>query len=191
MQNYVKGCRGCAISQGCYEEVNDRGGVIELGDDWTLNHYGGPEGFLGWMVLQPRFHRMDIADLTVDEAASMGRKIQSVNEALRQYWSSAFADDPIQRVYVVYFHESVFGKVESTHPSQEWHLHIHLIPRTVRLGQLLRRYSCNGSIRAWSMPEIVKLSEGDVPSEYKKNNENMSALVAHLRSHLIRKASGP
>lgn len=189
MHNYNKECTGCNISLGLDAEVDKRGGIIDLGNKWSLNHYGGQDGFLGWMILQSRFHRMDLADLTTDEAASMGKNIQSINDALRHYWSITFPNDPIQRVYVAYFHESVFGNIPSSQPSQEWHLHIHLIPRTFRLGQLLRRYSDNGSIRAWSIPEIIKLSEGEVPMEYKKTNENMSALVKYLRDRLTRNGS--
>lgn len=184
MPNYHKECKGCNISQGFDSEVDKRGGTIYLANEWLLNHYGAPEGFLGWMILQPRFHRMDLADLTTDEAVSMGKNIQRIDVALRQYWSITFPSDPIQRVYITYFHESVFGNVASNQLSQEWHLHIHLIPRTLRLGQLLRRYSCNGSIRAWSIPDLVRLNEGEIPIEYKKNNENMSTLVKFIRGHL-------
>jgi hypothetical protein len=50
------GCDGCALSQ-----KSDR--VIHLSGDWVVNHYQGQEGNLGWMVLQPRYHRMCLAEL--------------------------------------------------------------------------------------------------------------------------------
>jgi len=186
-QSYREGCKGCGISSGRDTEVNERGGIIDLGNDWTVNHYGGPEGFLGWVVLQPRLHVGDMADLSAGEAASMGKSIRCVGRALREYWRVSFNDDPIERVYVMYFHESVFGIAEQSQLSQdEWHLHLHLIPRTVRLGRILRRFSDNGSIHAWSMPDVVRLSGGDFPKQYHKNNGNMSALISHLRLHLDR-----
>ena len=52
--------------------MNERGGIIELDRDWTLNHYGGSEGFLGWVVLQPKYHRLDFADLTHQEVRWTG-----------------------------------------------------------------------------------------------------------------------
>lgn len=186
MQSYRVGCKSCEISQGV-GAVLRRGGIVELSGNWVLNHYGGDEGFLGWLALSPRFHRRDIADLEADEAMAMGKNIQRVDLALRQYWSITFPNDLVQRVYIAHFHESVFGDTKSTLPSDDWHSHIHLIPRTVRLGGILRRFglkrnNTDESIRAWSMPEIF--CEGDFPPEYKKTTQNMSALMTYLRGQL-------
>lgn len=121
MKNYEERCKGCQLSQGLR---HPRGNIIvELDGDWILNHYGGNEGFLGWMALQPKLHRMDLTDLTPDEMKALGGNIQRVERALRSYWSFRFESDPIQRVYVVYFFESFFNS-----PPTEYHLHIHLIP---------------------------------------------------------------
>jgi diadenosine tetraphosphate (Ap4A) HIT family hydrolase len=161
-----------------------RGGIIGLNGDWIVNHYGGDEAFFGWLMLQPRFHRIEFADLTVYEAEALGGNIQRIDLALRQYWAIRFENDPIQRVYVVYFRESVFDTSDSGDHGLESHMHIHLIPRTIRLGQLLRDISPDKTIRAWNIPDIVRLKEADLPPGYKKNNQNMSALVTYLRSSL-------
>ena len=179
MNGFLVGCAGCDISQGVHVDVNQRGGIVELDGNWILNHYGGSEGFLGWMALQPRFHRMELADLTPEEAAALGSNIQKVEAALRQYWLKNFPSDPIQRMYVVYFFESIFDP-----KPDKYHLHLHLIPRTVRLGRLLRRYSCDGSIHAWSVSQIVILNAGDIPDEYKNKNHEKPVLMTYLRACL-------
>ena len=58
---YDDSCNGCKISRGL-EPLH--GGFIELDGNWILNHYAGWEGFLGWMAMQPRFHRMGLGELT-------------------------------------------------------------------------------------------------------------------------------
>lgn len=150
---------------------------------WSLNVYGGGEGFLGWMVLQPRFHRMDWGDLTPEEAAALGPSIQGVTAALREYWGSEFPDDPLQRVYVLFFHETVFGKRQALEPSQEWHLHIHLVPRTFKLGAILR--NDQGYVDVWRIPRI--LETGEIPVEYRKSAEKSRRLMAFLRQRLERR----
>ncbi|MCI0561665.1 MAG: hypothetical protein MN733_24515, partial [Nitrososphaera sp.] len=136
------------------------------------------------LILQPRFHRMDIQELEPHEAKSLGTNIQLVDRALREYWRVHFPNDDIQRVYVVYFHESVFRKPELNDPEQDWHMHFHLIARTTRIARLLRTFDKAGSIRAWSMPNVVEERADEFPSEYKKDNQNMSQLVTHLRNVL-------
>jgi diadenosine tetraphosphate (Ap4A) HIT family hydrolase len=184
MDTFKLGCNGCLISQGADVSVNLRGGIIQLEGNWILNHYGGGEGFLGWLILQPRFHRMDLRELEPREAQSLGTNVQSVDRALRQYWNTYFKNDPIQRVYVVYFHESVFRDKEQAEPQEDWHMHFHLIARTKRMGKLLRTFDKAGSIRAWSIPSVLKERGHEFPPEYVKNDENMSRLVSHLRAAL-------
>lgn len=184
LREYSKSCRGCKISQGIDPGVNQRGGVIELEGDWIVNHYGGGEGFLGWLSLQPRFHRMELTDLTPSEAAALGGNLQHLDQALRQYWSHRFAHDPIQRVYVTYFHDTVFAAADSDPRRQEWHMHIHVIPRTVRLGRILRECSPYRLLRAWSIPDIVPKNEEDLPAEYWKTDQKMSALISYIRRYL-------
>jgi len=117
---YNDWCNGCKISR-CLKARH--GGIIEMDGNWILNHYAGWEGFFGWMALQSRYHRMELTDLTPDETKALGKNIQNIDLALRQYWSLKFPSDPIQRVYVVYFFES-----------EGYHLHIHLILRSEKLG---------------------------------------------------------
>ncbi len=184
MYNYYReGCNGCEISRGNNESVSKMGGIIELGSHWILDHYGGGEGFLGWMILQPTYHRKDLGELTVIEASTMGLHIQDVNNALQKYWQRVFPDDPIKRMYIVHFHEGVFGNVDGNEPADDWHFHIHLIPRTKRIGSLLRTYDPAGGIRAWSMPEVSR--HPDFPVQYKLDNKKQVCdLVGFLRSAL-------
>ena len=54
-----KVCKGCELSKG---NGDPPGGIIvKLDGGWILNHYGGSEGFLGWLALQPSCHRMELA----------------------------------------------------------------------------------------------------------------------------------
>ncbi len=181
----MSSCNSCLISQGAYADVNAHGGTIELGSDWTLNHYLGPEGFLGWVILQPRYHRIDISELEQQEATSLGTNIKLVDSALREYWRQQFPADPIQRVYVVYFHESVFRNPDLRKPSQDWHMHFHLIARTERMAALLRTFDAVGhSIRAWSMPDVLPKKPGEFPNDYMKDKQNTSQLMAYLKAAL-------
>ena len=120
IKEYKDSCKGCDISRKIEKKPGE---IIDLEGDWILNHYAGDEGFLGWMALQPRFHRMKFTVLNDDEARALGINIQNINMALCKYWSVHFPNDPIEKLYVIYFHES-----------EEYHMHIHLIPRTKELG---------------------------------------------------------
>ena len=180
IDEYDPNCDGCKISQG-HKEVTGKL-VIEMNGGWTLNHYGGGEGFLGWLALQPRYHRMELADLTEREAAFLGPNIQRIDLALRQYWSIRFDADPIERVYVVYFLEGVFAK---PNPSP-YHLHVHLIPRTRRFDPLLRKDNGSTStIIAWNIYQLVECQ--DFPEEYRikgVNKQYTENLMAYLKSSL-------
>lgn len=176
---YNNDCEGCAISQGI-KQPRRGGGIIELDGNWILNHYGGDEGFLGWMVLQPRCHRMELTDLNTDEANALGKNIQDIDLALRQYWALQFQEDLIQRVYVVYFFESAFEK-----SSDKWHLHIHMIPRTERLRSLEQRGS---KLIAWNIHKVA--THQDFPREYQiiedteENRRKVEALMTYLKGQL-------
>jgi diadenosine tetraphosphate (Ap4A) HIT family hydrolase len=121
IKEYRDGCEGGDISR---RSILLPGGIIGLPGDWILNQYDEKESFLGWMALQTRYHRTELADLTKDETDALGKNIPGVDIALRQYWSIKFPDDPIERTYVCCFSES-----------KEFHLHFHLIPRTRKIGQ--------------------------------------------------------
>ena len=129
---YDKNCEGCKFSQGLSKPQG--GIVVTLDDYWVLNHYGGSEGFLGWLALQPRYHKMELSQLKEEEARSIGPHVQQIESTLRNYWSRQFSDDPIERLYIVYFFESAFESDFSRKSNPYYHLHIHLIPRTKKLG---------------------------------------------------------
>ena len=174
---YKKDCDGCNRSQG---KDNVRGGVVELKGDWTLNHYGGQEGFLGWMALQPRYHKMTIADLESDELSSLGDNIKKIDEALGSYWKICF-NDRLERVYVLYFFESFYDRPIPT----KFHLHIHLIPRPKSFDPLLREYSKlnsgeKSSINVWGIPKLTKYKDL-FPEKYLQNEENVKKLMDYLR----------
>lgn len=179
MKLYKDNCMGCRISRG---QEPRRGGIIELAGNWILSHYEGSEGFLGWMALQPKSHKMGLADLDPEQVRFFGKHVQDVDAALCRYWSTRFRSDPIQRVYIAYFFESVFDEAKS----EEYHLHIHLIPRTERVGSLLRE--CGGIV-AWRIPYVTQHRR--FPTEYltrdggrRINTKEVLQLVGFLRSRL-------
>lgn len=187
---YHDDCKGCAYSRRTEEP---RGGIIELPGNWILNHYGGPEGFLGWLALQPRFHRMELTDLNTDEANALGINIQNIDLALRQWWAIKFSEDPVRRVYVVYFFESAFEK-----SSDKYHLHIHLIPRTERFDSLSIHVSKTKGISkeecvrltGWNIHQLSKhdyfRTEYQVREENNANRLKVEALMTYLRGYLCR-----
>ncbi len=174
---YQPGCKGCDISQESDKKI---GGIIELEGDWILNHYGGDEGFLGWFALQPRYHRMEISDLTDKETIYLGRNIQKIENTFRNYWNNNFNDDSIERVYIVYFFDSVFDLPKITN----YHLHFHLIVRTKEIGELLRkgRYCTAPNINAWMIHRIIY--DIDFPPKYKRDDGKVIKLMTYLRSVL-------
>src|SRR5215831_1791213 len=128
-------CRGCMMYTGEYKPRGDT--IVDLPGGWTINHYGSSEGYLGWLALQPRIHRMNLAELSPIELQSLGENTHQVETALTSYWQANFPCDPLERMYIVYYFESVFD--EPKH--EDFHLHIHLIPRPQRLYPLLKEGS--------------------------------------------------
>jgi hypothetical protein len=157
LRNFEAGCHGCKRSQnldGCL------GGIIEFQGDWILNHYQDQQSFLGWLALQPKYHRMDFCELTPIEASSLGINIKNIQIALREYWETYFLRDPIKRIYIVYFFESEFDLPKPT----DFHLHIHLIPRTEEMDRLLREQVKDGStINAWKIHCINRSGQPPYP----------------------------
>ena len=102
---YDQDCAGCQRAQGMHHIP---GGVIGLPGDWSVSHYAGDEVFLGWLALQPRFHRDRLQDLTNEELLALGPNLRALDLGLTQYWKTQFPDDSLQRVYVVYFFEAAF-----------------------------------------------------------------------------------
>ena len=113
---YHENCIGCEFSQGIKIPT---GGIIELSGDWLLNLYGGEEGFLGWMALYPRYHRMELGELSTNEANSLGPNIQAIDHALQNYWKIHFPDDQLERNYVLFFLTlSMVAEVGTKNPRQ-------------------------------------------------------------------------
>lgn len=183
---YKQGCDGCQRSDGC-GDVADRGGIIRLPGDWILNHYGGREGFLGWMALQPKFHREQLQDLKPAECKELGRAVRNIEEGLRKYWKQHFHRDPLTRMYVLYFSE------------YSEHLHFHLIARPKSIRELtLRRKSCNGyveiqneqvKVEAWNIYLATKCRA--FPAQYKiwKDDEIQKAIVCPLMNWMRKELS--
>lgn len=183
---YMKGCKACKVSQGTLLRA---GGNIELEGNWILNHYFGPEGFLGWMELRPKYHRMEFSELNEDEVRALGKNIQRIKLSLRNYWNYTFENDPIERVYIVYFFESVFDKRRT-----DCHLHIHLITRTKEIGKLLRHQNIiDFNINAWKIYCLASLPEEDIEGLqfnfwkiYKqRGREDVIGLMTYIRSVLF------
>jgi diadenosine tetraphosphate (Ap4A) HIT family hydrolase len=163
-------CIGCKIIK---EGKGPAGGpVIHLEGSWTLNQYGGEEGFLGWLILQPAEHKGDITALTKEELRSLGENLKEIEKALKDYWFCNWQDDPIERLYVVSFSEYSHG-----------HLHFHLIPRTTKMVDLLK-YKC--SIRAWDIYMIRHRAK--FPQHYivypGQHNRNVEKLMDYLKKNL-------
>lgn len=158
-------CKGCRISQG--KEIDSDGEpiqVVRLLGGWCINHYGGAEGYLGWLALQPARHLSDITELNDDETCSLGPSIKAATNALRQYRNERFKEK-VERVYVVYFFESA-----ESHP---FHLHIHLIPRFAGM---------EGRLRAWDVPRATL--SATFPKEYRRTHKDFKVEVRSLMKHL-------
>ena len=67
----------------------------------------------------------------------MGRAIKAVAAGMITVWPKEFSGDRLQRVHTVSFMESHF---DSRPSNESFHVHIHLIPRSQRIGKLIRRH---------------------------------------------------
>lgn len=124
---YDAKCRGCRLAHGLDTKV---GGFIPLGTYWMVNHCSRSEGFLGWLLMQPRQHRMGLSQFTAEELQEFGIQIKRLETALRQTWPKLQPDDPIERVYVTLFFESALEVTDDY-----WHIHFHVVPRTKSIGE--------------------------------------------------------
>lgn len=129
-------CECCKILRGggCVYQAKEY--IVELEGGWVLNHRGvGKKTYLGCLILQPKSHRVDFGDLSMKEATILGINIQRINHSLRQYWGQNYRDDPVERVYVVYFNETPFDKkVLDTKRLEASHVHLHMLVRTKKMG---------------------------------------------------------
>jgi len=157
---YESDCKGCQVSQG----IDVPGGVVRLPGNWRLNSYGGSEGFLGWLALQPRYHRMSLAELLPDELRELGPNIRAIDRAITQYWKEEYSD-PVERLYVIYFFESA--------DEEPFHLHLHLIPRF---------RSLSAEMRAWKVAKATKNKL--FPSTYTREAVEYADRVRRLMDYL-------
>lgn len=185
--DYSTTCAGCTRSQDLDAVA---GGIAKLPGDWVVNQYCGSEGFLGWLALQPRFHRMALNDLTITEARALGPNILFLDKVLTQYWSNRFPNDPVERVYVIYMFESEFA--EPLHePEERFHLHIHLIPRTKAFAEPGRlRFTRSGTTcnDGWHMPHLTE--HGVIPEPYRLSPSNCVARASDLMNYIRHEAMG-
>jgi len=129
---------------------------------------------------------MAIADLTNEEAESLGRNIKAIDKAMKRFWNERFPHDALKRLYVVYFFEQEF---ETPPPNEKYHLHIHLIPRPESLNSCkrLQRTECGTTwVDGWRTPELAGRKDG-VPAEYTRPTGSWSVaeeLLSDLRTQL-------
>jgi diadenosine tetraphosphate (Ap4A) HIT family hydrolase len=114
-------CKSCETAVDAKKSVKLPGGL------WSANHYGGSEGFFGWLALQPIAHRRTLAELTRAESRALGPAIRMLENGIDRYWRER--RHRVERVYVMYFLEGLLEP--GGDPS---HLHFHLVPRFEALG---------------------------------------------------------
>jgi diadenosine tetraphosphate (Ap4A) HIT family hydrolase len=92
---------------------------IAYDEHWRVVHATG-SGLLGWLVLVPRRHVMELAELTDAEAAGLGAWQVRLARVLA-------AELNARKTYVAEFGEAA-----------GYHLHFHVVPRPGVLDQTLR-----------------------------------------------------
>jgi len=130
-------CTSCKWNRGEWESEPE-GGIYRLRNcpEWYVNHYS--RGYVGWLALQPKECVSQIARIkNPNTLEQMGRAIKEVAAGMITVWPKEFSGDRLQRVHTVSFMESHFDFRSS---NESFHVHIHLIPRSQRIGKLIRRY---------------------------------------------------
>lgn len=164
-------CKGCHISGELGDDL-PIGGLVRLPGDWTLNHYGGSEGYLGWLALQPYEHRMAFSKLSPEELCHLGPNIHKVEKYVCMYWKQTYAGDPIEKLYVIYFFDG----------GDPYHVHLHLIPRFKHMDTKLQ---------AWNVPEATmsatfrsEYQRGTNDSDKEVYEKQVWSLMNYLREKL-------
>jgi diadenosine tetraphosphate (Ap4A) HIT family hydrolase len=111
-------CGTCRANRG---ELPAPGGVIYEDRLWRLEHAMRPLPMAGWLILKPLRHVESIAGLRPAEAKTLGPLVTRTSKALQRA-------SGVKKVYVGLFAEA----------KDFAHIHIHLIPRPVRLSPKLR-----------------------------------------------------
>ncbi len=117
-------CRGCLRAS---KQEKVEGGTIPLGAHWTVNHYDDQDRFLGWLVVQPKEHRMKSSQMTLEETEEFGVVTSRLENALTKAYDRMCPHDKVKIVYLVRLGESTLAR------GPNWHLHYHMIPRTVSM----------------------------------------------------------
>jgi diadenosine tetraphosphate (Ap4A) HIT family hydrolase len=103
----VTACLACHVLEG---RIQPPGGVIHEDEHWVVDHSISPVRLRGWLIIKPRRHVEDFADLSSAEADSFGPLASATAQAVRDGLGA-------ERVYVCSFGE-------------EWrHVHVHVVPR--------------------------------------------------------------
>jgi len=156
-------CRSCEIARGTR---NVEGGIIQLGTCWMANHYqDSRDRFLGWLVLQPKKHRVDSSEMTSRELREFGGVSQRLETALKRACDSMFFGDRVEIVYVVRLAESTVER------RPQWHLHWHMIPRTRSMGRM-------GAL-GWNIGKARRMAKKRNPTAYE-----IQALMDRIRASL-------
>ena len=104
-------CSACAEVAG---EVTAPGGVILDNGLWFVSHHAGQFTDPGELIVKTRRHCESLAELTLEEAESLGPVLHSATQALERVVSA-------ERIYAVSFNERVR------------HVHFLLLPRTAAM----------------------------------------------------------
>ncbi len=99
-------CVACAVNSG---RLQPPGGPIYVDELWQADHEFTPL-LRGYVILKPRRHVHELADLTDSETATLGPLLRQLLRAMRSVLAP-------ERIYVASFAETVH------------HLHFHLVPR--------------------------------------------------------------
>jgi diadenosine tetraphosphate (Ap4A) HIT family hydrolase len=104
-------CSACTEIAG---EVSSPGGVIYDNGSWYVSHHTGPYTDPGELIVKARRHCESLAELTPDEATTLGPVLRSAVEAIERVVGP-------ERVYAVSFNERLR------------HVHFLLLPRTAAM----------------------------------------------------------
>lgn len=121
--------------------------VIAYDQHWRVVHATG-SALPGWLVLTPRRHVMELADLTHEEAASLGEWQVRLARALRSEFGTP-------KTYVAEFGEA-----------PGFHLHFHVVPRPLDLDADLRGPNVFGLLgRAPDSGELSETTRDELASQ--------------------------
>jgi diadenosine tetraphosphate (Ap4A) HIT family hydrolase len=107
----ARGCSACAEVAG---DLSAPGGVIIDDGLWYISHHTGPYTDPGELIVKTRRHCESLAELTPEEAQSLGPLLRAAVRALERVVTA-------ERIYAVSFNERIR------------HVHFLLLPRTAAM----------------------------------------------------------